>query len=280
MKYLPSKERNYKKIISYLSVIILLIGCFYFWHSSINYFLLKVGVRILHPFWSSQEYVSNKISYFLINFNDKEELIKKNDYLAKQIGFFKFFELENKLIREENLELKRLLGREGEFFDASPLTINKIQENKILAYVLSGPVTPPYDSLILDAGSEMGVAMGDKIIDESGFVMGEIVESFYNYSKARLLSAYGLKTNVFLGDNKTMIEMVGMGGGNFFVAMPNDFNVKESDFAMYPGPDFKKVAIVSRIEGKEGEMFKNIFLSVPFNVREIGYVAVIKKINL
>ncbi|HRY62516.1 MAG TPA: rod shape-determining protein MreC [Candidatus Paceibacterota bacterium] len=259
-----------------MAAIILSVGCLYMWYSPITSALYSAGVFITAPFWSMQGYLSDSLASFMINFDSKKALIEKNDYLTKQLNSFKSTALENKLIRDENIELKKILGREEPSASGEKPAASKTK--KLLAYVLSGPVTPPYDSLIIDVGSDMGVAQGDLVLNDDNYVMGEVVEATSGTSKVRLLSAYGQKTGVLLGDNKTMIEMVGQGSGNFFIAVPKEFLVKESDSAIFPGPDFKMVANVESIEGKDGEMFKNVYLSAPFNIKEIRMVAVVKKI--
>lgn len=277
MKFLPSKERGNKKSLFYILSAILFGVCVYFWYPTITLFLYNTGVTVSVPFWSLESYVSDRLVSFLINFDDKQILSEKNKYLMTQIVSLKNAALEGDLIREENRELKTLLGRDNSTKTVISVLEQKPDEAIMLAYILSGPVTPPYDSLVLDLGSDAGIEEGDIVIGVDGSVMGEIVEMSSKTSKVRLLSAYGLKTSVFLGENKTMIEIVGIGGGNFYIAMPREFSVRESDVAIYPGYNFRKVAIVNSIEGKEGEMFKNIFLNTPFNIKETRSVGIIKK---
>lgn len=270
MKYLPNKDRGRVSSVSYLFVAILIAMVFYFWYPVFLSVFSRFALGVSYPFWKVQGYIVEKMSSALINFEEKKTLEERNKYLLKRFESVKYAILEKELIEKENIELKKILGR------SNPLDDEKNKRN-LLAYIISGPVTPPYDVLILDIGIDGGVSVGDLVLGGNGYLVGEIVEIYNKTSKVRLHSSYGVKTPVLIGENKTTMEILGVGSGNFVVQIPKDFLVEEGDLALMPGEDPTIVAEVKKIEGKDGEMFKRAYLFSPFNIRELHSVLVVKK---
>jgi len=279
MKYLQSKERN-NNVFKYILVVLILIPTFLFWRDGINTILSYIANEISIPFFKIENHLSDYFASLMIGLNEKEELLKQNSSLTHRIQISRFIQIENSLLKEENVTLKKILGRANDSnneLTATEKKANKKENNLILAFVLSGPVSPPYDSLIIDIGKEK-VVIGSLILNEEGFFMGEVIEVNEATSKVKLLSSYGKKTDVFLGENKTMVSLVGIGSGNFFVSLPKDFSVKENDYAIYPGEGIKIVAVVDSVEYKEGEIFKKVILKSPFNIKNIRMVGIVNKI--
>jgi cell shape-determining protein MreC len=270
MRYLPNKDRDRDRSVAYILVAIIIAIIFYWWNPFILSFFGRIAFGASYPFWKVQSYLVHKTSSFLINFDKKIDLENKNKYLINRYESTKYSLMEIDFIRKENIELKKILGK------------RKVDEEgrsnrNLLAYILSGPATPPYDALILDLGEDDGVSVGDLVLSSNGYLVGEIIEISDKLSKVRLNSSYGIKTSVFIGENKTMMEIIGIGSGNFVVQIPKDFLVEEGGLALMPGEDFTIVAEVKKIEGKDGEMFKRAYLFSPFNIKELRSVLIISK---
>ncbi|MEI6296468.1 MAG: rod shape-determining protein MreC [bacterium] len=292
MKYLPNKEyENKNKFISFILIFLILIISFV-WRESVQSFLFDSITYVSKPLWGINNYISDEISAFFINFDNKESLVLENDKLTKQLGLLRVYALENKILKEENLGLKNILtiNDSSQFVgtgSGSDKSKNLKEKNKKTtetreinitpAFVLSGPVTPPYDVILVDSGKNKSVKVGDIAIDSMGSMVGEVVEIYSETSKIRLFSSYGLKTSIIFGQSKTMIDIIGSGSGNFYVSMPSQYTVGVGDYALFPGNIVSTVAIVAVIEKKEGDAFKKIFLKAPFNIKEIRFVEIIRK---
>jgi len=277
MKYLRNKEENKNISVLIFLLIFLLIFCLYFRQNVISFF--SAGTfEISVPFLKAKGFVSEKFSGIYSSIKDKNKLAQENEDLKKQLELSSAYIFENKILKEENNDLKEFINK-VKFSEQKEGVLSAITRQPVLSFVLSGPSSVFYDSMILDAGVDKEIFSGDLVVSPTGFALGEIQEIYDNSSKVKLFSSVGLKTNVFLGKNNTSAEIEGIGSGNFFVSMPKDFLISEGDLAILPGEDRRIVGTVSDIEETENGSFKRVYLKSPENIREIYFVGIVGKIK-
>lgn len=264
------KENNNK----YFLATLMLLSFFLLWIGGTSDVFYNIIFKIASPFWKIENYLSDRFSLFMINFDEKAVLSEQNEILNRRVNASRFYQTENKLLKEELTVLKRFVGRNGEQnIEESGGQILATDETK-LAYVLAGTIDPPYDTLIIDLGKGK-IHEGSPVIQEDGYVVGSVSEIHENFSKIKMFSSFGTKTNIYLGENKTMVTMVGAGSGNFNISVPKEFVVEKDDYAIYPGEGTKMIATVRSVEYKSGETFKQVVLSIPFNIKNIRMVGVL-----
>lgn len=280
MKLPLNKERNVNNF-RYVLVLLILIPLFLLLSGNIRDILSGLVLGISAPFLTGGNHLNDGLASLLVGFDEKQELSEQNKLLKERVNLSKLYKIENEFLRDEVSELKKILGRnsgfnilpfseEGEFY------IQNIDNKFLLGYVLGGPASPPYDTLIIDIGRER-VSVGELVSDNNGFVVGEVVETGSSSSKVKLFSSYGKKTDVFLGENKIMVSLTGAGSGNFFTVLPKDFPIKTDDIAIYPTDVTKIMALVDSVEYNEGESTKRVLLKSPFNVKNTRMVVVLNK---
>lgn len=133
------------------------------------------------------------------------------------------------------------------------------------------------DSIFLDKGSENGVEKGDFVIYKSSLVLAKIEEVFSKYSRATPLSRFGKKTVLRSGPEKTVLfEAEGKGGREIFASLPKGSGVNTGD-GVYIAEDPRFLAgLVEMAEKKESRDFEEISIVIPFSLRSIAGVDIIK----
>ncbi len=170
------------------------------------------------------------------------------------------------LLYQENLNLKQILGRSG-------------GKQIILAGVLMRPPATPYDTLMLDAGSEQGVAVGDLVLGGGESAIGTIAQVYPTTARAELFSSPGQNLTALLtsGDGAaTPIDIVGQGSGSMTATVPAGTGALVGETIVFPGVNGNLAAKVSAVTAKEGDSFETIYLKLPTNPFALRFVEILK----
>jgi cell shape-determining protein MreC len=213
------------------------------------------------PVWKFKNSIMN--SNFFEFFKTKKTLI--NERLAMEQRLFLAGNLltTNDSLLRENEVLKDLLGRK------------EIKDKTILASILVKPPQTPYDSLIVDIGSDFEVKVGDKVIANANVYVGEVSEVYPRSSKIILYSSPGHKLSVVLGINSVTVEAIGLGGGNFSINLPREIEVKENDVITVPSIMSNVFGIVENINYKDTDSFQNVMFKSPVNISELSFIEIV-----
>jgi cell shape-determining protein MreC len=178
--------------------------------------------------------------------------------------------LENKVadrdvLYEENLALKARLGR-----DASV--------ERILAGVIMRPPGTPYDTLLIDAGSAEGIAVGQRVSAGGTTRIGVISEVYEHTARVELFSAPGFSYEGLIR-GEVPISVEGQGGGSLRGEVPEGAVLSVGDPVVLSGIAGGYSSRVSYIEHTEGRSLKEVFMQLPVNLFELSYVEVWKNEN-
>jgi cell shape-determining protein MreC len=194
-------------------------------------------------------------------FSSNQNLARENRVLQEKIDAFKVDHDATALLALENAELKKLLGRAT------------TTRSTVLSTVLARPPQTAYDSVILDIGEEMGLAVGDQILAYADVPIGRISEVHDGFSKAILFSSPGQSVNVVVGTS-TYATAEAMGGGSFRIKIPQETAAAEGDPVAIPSIKAEIFGSVVKIDSKEGDAFKYLFFQSPVNISAIRWVQV------
>ncbi len=250
------KERR-KKIVTFSIVIVILIIFFS------TPFGSKILFAVVKPFWKSE---NNSIG-FISSKNDllrsKSSLIEENQNLKDELEKSKQQSELFATLQAENEELKNILGRKSQ------------KEKLILSAVLVKPFFSPYDTLIIDVGSNAGIKEGDTVIADGDTHIGYIKEVYGNSSKVVLYSSNGEVVKVLIGPNNIEKEAKGIGAGNFLIEAPVESGISEGDTIVIPSISTNVFGIVEKIEKKENDSIEKVFFKSSVNINELKWVEVI-----
>ncbi len=167
-------------------------------------------------------------------------------------------------ILDENLKIKEVLGRkDGE-------------TRMVLAGILSKPNRSPYDTLIIDVGTEHGIVSGQRVFALGNIPIGSVSFAYPASSKVVLFSSPGEKTEAVLSTKDVFVQLIGRGGGNFEMIMPRDFILEKGVEAVSPGLTPYVLGIVAGIISDPRDAFQKVLLRSPVNIQELKFVTVEK----
>jgi cell shape-determining protein MreC len=254
-----TKKSSKKRTIIFSLVLVFLILIFI--SSSFRNLVFLIG----RPIWKLENAIETSLSDSWSLLSSKQSLVEENRALRDAKNKTDYYSLVNDFLRQENTSLKEALGRKDE------------KSNSVLAYVLSKPGITLYDEMIVDAGSNFNVKVGDLVSADGTIVLGEIGEVFDKTSKVVLFSTPNRVTNVLLGPNSIQAEAKGVGSGNFVVRLPKETELKEGDTVIVPSISPNVFGIVEKIVSESTDTFQNVYFKNPVNLLELKFVQIIKK---
>ncbi len=169
---------------------------------------------------------------FLNGFNDIAALAAKNEQLQSENAALAS---ENQALIEKEAQLKALLPTSHAASD-------------VLAGVVARPPESPYDTLVVAAGSQDGIAPGYEAFGEGGVPLGVVSSVTSGFSRITLFSAPGAETHGWVGHNALPLTLLGAGAGAMTASLTRSARVAASDVVFVPGPGMLPIGSIARIE--------------------------------
>jgi cell shape-determining protein MreC len=252
--YLPRSKRGSGKnkklglIVAVFVICVLLAG------------ILKGPIlSVVSPVWKGKNFVSSTLGNIGGYFKTKSSLIRENNELKDRLDSYESLIISARSIEKQNENLTALVGRSEE-------------KDGIIGGVVSRPPATPYDILVLDAGTSLGVEVGKNVYTEEGYALGRISEVASHTSRVTLYTLPGEKTDAVLERGMVPIILVGAGGGDFKVALPRDMDVVVGDRILIAGSSGRLVAVVGDVSLKPTDSFKEVIAYTPVSLSRIRAV--------
>jgi cell shape-determining protein MreC len=229
-------------------------------------FLPSSSHKIGRPFWSVREFLGDHAGDMKAFIFSRHTLITRNNELKEQLREANTQLLSLDVYKRENDEFKKVWGRENIF-------------NGTIAFVLSRPPQSPYDTFVLDVGSENAeglVNVGDKVIVSDTILLGQIEEVFGKTSRAKLYSNVDTETTAIVDRTSDSVTLKGKGSGNFEINAPQELDIEAGDTIIIPGLNPNMIAKVVEIESNPASSFKRVFCQTPVNISTLNSVLVVQ----
>ncbi len=259
---LPSKKGNRKKFLPFIVVTFFICLIFLVNLISPSFFgaaANKLGI----PVWKSGGFLFTQISNLQAFVHSRVKLLEMNRNLRSELLNANTKLLSLSVLEHENNELKAFWGRKDNI-------------EGIMASVLVKPPQSFYDTLVLDIGKEDSVSAGDIVMMGDGVVLGTLDEVYAKTSRAKLFSSVDTETVAVVDRNNIGVTLIGKGGGNFEIKVPQEVDIVQGDTIILPGINPTIVAVVGEIESNPTNSFKRVFCKTPVNVAELRWVSILK----
>lgn len=242
-------------------LVIVAIGAFVLFCSPVRIALSRVLYFVAPSVWGVRADVVDAENGFWANLRIKRSLVYENAVLHEDVARMQAQVLDRNLLEEKVLKLEEALGRAG-------------SDNRVSAKVLSGPGQSPYDILVIDAGSDQGVGVGDFVVYAGAGVIGETAEVYPSSAKVKLYSSGGEEHLVLIGEKAIPVMAHGRGAGNFEAKLPKGSPVAVGDSVVLSQGNLV-LGVVGLVSEEQSLPFVNVFFRTLFNISEIRSVEVI-----
>ncbi len=214
------------------------------------------------PIWKAENIISEGVANAQYLVRTKASVYKDNDNLKKENADLKVSMADYQIIKTENEQLKELLGR---ITPAHTFT---------LANILAKPNQSPYDTIIIDVGSDVGVLENSKVYANGEMPIGQINKLNEHNSLVMLYSNPGQITEGVLNGSNAQVELIGRGGGNFEMTIPRDLSSENGEFVVFPNITSEIIAVIDAVISTPTDPVKKVLLHSPVNIQSLKWVQV------
>ncbi|MEK7586235.1 MAG: rod shape-determining protein MreC [Patescibacteria group bacterium] len=222
----------------------------------------KIFSFIGRPFWQAENIVVNGVSNSSYMVRTKSSVYRENESLKKENESLRLSMIDYQILKKENETLKELLGR--------------LPENHTftLANILAKPNRSLYDTIIIDIGNDLGLIGSEQVFAGNNSPIGQISAVYSKSSLVMLYSNPGQITEAVLDNSNATVELVGRGGGNFEMTIPNDLPSDVGMMVVLPGSNREIVAIIDGVISRPTGPLKKVILRSPVNIQSLKWVEV------
>jgi cell shape-determining protein MreC len=222
--------------------------------------------RVLGPVASVRTSLAASVGTLVEGFAPNASLAAENESLRAQLASTSVALMDRNLLYAENIELKARLNRPAS------------STRSVLASVIMRPPASPYDTLMLDVGSDASVRVGDLVSAGGSVYVGRIAQVYGQTSRATLFSTPGETLDALLTNPRTStntpLSLAGQGGASMVGEVPTGVDVSVGDPVILSNLGVELVAHVTAIDMGGEKSFKTVYVQLPVNPLSLRFVEV------
>ena len=236
-------------------------------------FFSSVVYKVAQPVLSMKAGLYDRFSFAAEFIHSHDDLVRENLALKQQVGIDSINLSESQVIAMQDASLRAAIG------DNSTTTVGGIAvasnvraRGGVLANVIENPGVSPYDTLVIDAGSDQGIEVGDTVRVGTISIIGTVTQIFPGSSVVTLLSSSNQILNVIVAST-TPATAYGRGGGNFLITLPKSATGGVGDSVFVPQYS-EMIGKVQAVDNDDADAQKNLYVAFPFSLETLGMVTV------
>ncbi len=228
--------------------------------------LAALGVAILWYFFSWLKKFQATVAPLYsdvasLSLGSKQSLVKKVAALQSTIDAQNASLTNLSTLESENAALKAELGRENHI-------------KGILARVTVPPNRSIYDTIIIDAGSDEGITVGQDVFAFGSVALGTISDVSENSATVSLFSASGRQTAGTTSGSDIAVTLIGRGAGEYEVRMPRDIVFEQGGVISMQSLGVHTIATIQKIVTDPRDPFQRLLAKAPVNLQTMKWVIV------
>lgn len=190
------------------------------------------------------------------------ELLNQIHELEQKIASQKGLEATLSYVTEENKELRNLLSA-----SSSP---------RVVAGVIARPPYTPYDTIVIDKGSDDGIMLHAPVYYSEFNVLGYVRTVFEHTAYVTLLSSPGVESSVYMFGPNIFTTAHGEGGGTIRISVPQGVLLEKGVPIVLPSLDGGVLGVVSEIQSLSTEPEQHAYVTFDVPIQSIRLVSVAK----
>lgn len=255
----PRLARNYRKKRFVAILVVLFIGLFLAMQYGLLSGLSPFFSRIAGPVWTAENFTADYLSQA---FDSKSGLYKQNVVLKAELAKYGERIAQTDAVEKENKSLKELMGR------------IKPEMKIVLSAILAKPNQTPYDTLVIDRGSDDDIKPDNLVFAQGNILIGYVESVEKTSAKVLMYSTPGNISQVIYGSTGKYFNARGTGNGTLEVEVSREIEVAVGDMFYYPGLDNTLVGVAKKVDFDPRDSFKKVIIKSPVNIQEERWVEV------
>lgn len=219
------------------------------------------------PLFRTSDAIAQRSRIALNALGDTSTLALRNEALVAENAALTN---DNRALVERNAALLALAGSSAS---------SRSNAQGVVAGVVARPPESPYDTLVLAAGADEGVMLGQEAFavpagrqGPGGVPLGVVSSVTAHFSRVTLFSTPGVTTAGWVGQAHTALSIVGGGGGTMNASVSHSSGVAVGDTVFAPGPGMLPVGTVVRVDSNPSSPSVTLRIKPLLNPSSISWV--------
>jgi len=208
-------------------------------------------LTVMTPFFSAGSFTYEHTSSIFISISHSQSLHNKNNKLI----------LQNEALINRNRALSTRVDTLTKLIGTTTPSAYGV-----VASVLARPTQSPYDTLVIDAGTESGSVVGDVVTASGGIPIGTIKDVSSLSARVLLFSSPGIKTIAWVGMANNPITLKGTGAGTFTASIPHQTKITIGDLVFVPGSPSFAIGSVVGVDAVPGIVMETLRIKPFINI--------------
>jgi cell shape-determining protein MreC len=170
-------------------------------------------------------------------------------------------------LESENEGLKNFLGAND--------GVNVKRPKGSLFSVAQRPPFSPYDTIVVNGGSDNGIQVDDLAFASADVLVGYVTAVFPRTSIVTLYSSSGQRQEVYVGTSSEAVASEGRGGGNFYIKVPSETKITVGDPIIWPSMQNILIGVVNKVDAVSGDAFSYVLFRSLIPIHSIRYVEIV-----
>ena len=218
---------------------------------------------MVSPLWKLENNISQNTTNFFAGFHSKQSLETQNQNLQAELADAQARLIAEQTITNQLTDLEATFGR-------------KISANMVLGTILVKPNRSLYDTVVIDIGTDQGIAVSNVVYASGNIPIGVITQAGASTSTVTLFSTSGQTITGRIDGLNIDVSLVGRGGGNFEIQVPRDVTLTPNTNVLLPGLLPQVIAVVAKSITDPRDPYQTFLLTSPVNINQLNWVEVEK----
>ncbi len=215
---------------------------------------------VSNTLYTVRHYMETSSATVPVFVRSRTELLRYTQSLEQEVASNQGIAATLAYITAENTELRNLLSA-----SSSP---------QIVAGVLARPPYTPYDTVVLDKGSDDGIVEYAPVYHGKGVALGYVHAVFPHMSYVTLFSSPGVESTVYIFGANLFTTAYGEGGGVVHLSVPQGIPLTKGDAVVLPGLHTGTLGTVDEIQSIATEPEQHAYVTLGVPLQSIRIVSV------
>jgi hypothetical protein len=220
----------------------------------------KVSSLVTFPFYAVRHYMEESTATVPVFFRSRLALDTELKTLKQEIAERKGHDATLAYLITENTELRNMLHS-----SSTP---------RIMAGVISRPPETPYDTMLIDRGSNDGIVENAPVYFSAGQAIGYVQSVFPDSAHVTLFSSPGVESTVYVFGPNIFTTAYGEGGGIIRLSVPQGIKISTDNIVILPSLEQGVLGKIDDIQSIPTEPEQHAYMTFDASLQSIRLVGI------
>jgi cell shape-determining protein MreC len=223
-------------------------------------FVASITSVVIMPLYIVRNYIETSLDTIPTYIRGRAELETHIESLKQEIASQQGIKTTLSSVEEENKELRALIGA--------------TKTPTILASVIARPPMSPYDTVVIDKGTEDGVLSGAPVYYGSGQALGYVRVTYAHHALITLFSSSNVQSTVYIYGPNIFTTAYGEGGGVIRLSIPPGIVVESGNVVVLPSLDAGVLGEIGVVQSIPTEPEQHAYITSEVSLQSLRFVRV------